>query len=517
MSRWQAALRWGVGTFAAALGLAWIINALSPAGVQWQGVAGSLALLWIVILGMACIWRSYGAAGWLAGAMVAAFLMRLALGVGLSLALPVWGHDTPVSNAGYIFFDAYTRDNQAWELATSGQSLLDAFRDEFYGDQYGGMLALSGLIYRVFSPDLHRPWLILIITAFSVAAGVPFLYNALKNPFGETIARLAAWIYVLYPESALLGGAQMRDPILIGLAAISFGVVSNWRTTRFYTLLWAGLLLLTTAAFSYLVALPLAGVLFVWWWVDYSTEVKRGTVHRLVWGMILLSGLSALAIMGAWLRESALWEALQTELGSGHLQVLFQILPNPLELPFLVFYGLLQPILPAAIFDPSLPLWNAIATFRSLGWYALLPLLGYAALGLRFETKGTRRNLLIFSLGLAVGWALLSSFRAGGDLWDNPRYRILMMPWLAIIAAWSWNTAMRYKDAWFGRLLACEAIFLLGFSGWYLNRSLGLGLNLPFVMVWGAIAILCGLVLAGGFAYDRWRQRKMAEKVIKRG
>ncbi len=517
MNSWQTGLKWAGGTFVAALGLAWIMNSLSPQGVQPQGLAGSLILLWLALVTLVWVWRKSGAAGWLAGAMAVAFVLRLALGVALSLALPIWGHDTPVSNAGYIFFDAYTRDGQAWELASSGRSLLDAFRNEFHGDQYGGMLALSGLIYRLFSPDAHRPWLILIVTAGAVAAGAPFLYHALRGRFGEAAARLAVWIFALYPESVLLGGAQMRDPILIGLAAISFGVVSNWRKTRAWTLLWTGIILLAAAAFSYLVALPLAGVLFVWWWVEYAAELKNERVRRLVWAGILSSGVVVLAAMGAWLRESALWDALQTETGSGQIQALFRVLPDPLEIPFLVFYGLLQPVLPAAVFDPSLPLWNVVTTFRSLGWYLLLPLLGYAALGLRHEAKGVRREQLIFALVLVITWALLSSFRAGGDLWDNPRYRTLMIPWLALVCAWSWQTAVQQRDAWFKRLVACELIFLLVFGGWYLNRSLRLQLDFSFVTALAVIGLLCAVVLAGGLIYDRWRQRKPVQNVLKQG
>ncbi len=52
--------------------------------------------------------------------LVLAFILRLGLGVGLSQALPVFGYDEEVPNAGYIFYDAYHRDRQAWQLAQSG-------------------------------------------------------------------------------------------------------------------------------------------------------------------------------------------------------------------------------------------------------------------------------------------------------------------------------------------------------------------------------------------------------------
>ena len=96
--------------------------------------------------------------------LLTAFVVRLAAGVTLQLVLPVAGYDEEVQKAGYVFFDAYQRDGQAWELASSGQSLTTAFRGEgFISDQYGGLLALSAATYRLLSPDLHRPALILIL------------------------------------------------------------------------------------------------------------------------------------------------------------------------------------------------------------------------------------------------------------------------------------------------------------------------------------------------------------------
>ncbi|GAP09915.1 hypothetical protein BECAL_01069 [Bellilinea caldifistulae] len=497
-----------IGILMAALLGGLLLNGLAEQRFSLQGWLSSSVLLSVSGGLLWFFWQMTASPRRVGWAVAVAFLLRLFVGIGLSLALPVWGHDSEVSKAGYLFFDAFTRDRQAWELATSGQSLLAAFGNEFSGDQYGGMLAASALIYRLLSPDLHRPYLILILTAFAAAAAVPFFYAAVKRYFGAVVAALAVWIYVLYPESVLLGASQMRDPVLIGLAGVALWLVSRWQDApRRVTFGLVGIVLLT-AVFSYLVALPLTGLLFLWWWLEYSSRIRQVKIRRLVWLFVAVSGVLMLAGMAAWLRESALWDARLTESGSGKIQALFEALPDPLELPFLVVYGLLQPVLPAALFDPSKPLWTVISTLRSLGWYGVLPLLAYAPLGMRFEAKGLPRRLIFWTFLIVVGWSLLSSFRAGGDLWDNPRYRTLLLPWLAMLAAWSFVIARQQRDIWLPRLLACEGIFVCIFGIWYANRSFQLGLNFSFFVAAAVTAVLCGLVVIIGYGYDRRRRLK---------
>lgn len=499
---WKAILLIGLTSLAGGFAL----NGLVEGWVSLQGALGSAVLLAVVGL---LLWLSLGITAsprWVGMAVSIAFLLRLLVSVGLSLALPVWGHESEVSRAGYLFFDAYTRDRQAWELAQSGNSILSAFGNEFSGDQYGGMLALSALIYRLLSPEVHRPYLILILTAFAAAAAVPFFYQAVRKYFGASVAEMAVWIYVFYPESVLLGASQMRDPILIGLGGAAFWMTSRWQDAARRMTVGLFLTLAVTAVFSYLVALPLAGVLFLWWWVEFSPQVKQPKIRRMVWIGVALAFAVILLGMAAWLRETALWDARLTEAGSGKIQSLFKSLPDRLELPFLVVYGLLQPVLPAALFDPSKPLWTVISSLRSLGWYLILPLLGYVPFGLRWQKQGLQRNLIFLTFVIVLGWSLLSSFRAGGDLWDNPRYRTLLLPWLTLLASWAYLTARQYRDVWLARLLACEGVFLLTFGVWYANRSFRLGLDLPFLQVAGITGVLCGLILAAGYWHDQ-RQR----------
>jgi hypothetical protein len=138
-----------------------------------------------------------------------------------------------------------------------------------------------------------------------------------------------------------------------------------------------------------------------------------------------------------------------------------------------------------------------------LGWYLLLPLLVFAPfIGKRFP-KETR--LAWWWLCLAAWlWILVASFRAGGDQWDNPRYRLILMFFQALLGGQVWVYWRTSRDAWFGRLLAVEIVFLLVFGYWYAGRYSGLpipDISLPIV----GVVILVGAlaILAGGWLWDR--------------
>ena len=211
---------------AAALGA--VIAAFSS-GSFWQGWLAAAVLAFVSLFLLIRIWRSLGSSRPLAALMLTAFLVRLAVGVFLYAALPAIGHDTPVQNAGYFYSDAFNRDQAAYQLAVDGKPLITAFTEPTIADQYGGLLFISALVYRILSIDVIRPLLIVLLAAFAMAAGAGFLYAAVKLRWSEKIALLAGWIFVLYPDGILLGGTQMREPFLIGLACIGFWAVLQWR------------------------------------------------------------------------------------------------------------------------------------------------------------------------------------------------------------------------------------------------------------------------------------------------
>ena len=137
------------------------------------------------------------------------------------MLLPLYGYSDADDQAGYVFTDAHRRDDQAWELASSERPILEAFSSKYSSDQYGGLLALSTLVYRYLSPDAQRPLMLILLSALVAAQGVPFLWRAVKQAFGEKVAWTSTWIFVLYPDSVLLGGSAMREPYLLTCSAFA--------------------------------------------------------------------------------------------------------------------------------------------------------------------------------------------------------------------------------------------------------------------------------------------------------
>jgi hypothetical protein len=176
-------------------------------------------------------------------------------------------------------------------------------------------------------------------------------------------------------------------------------------------------------------------------------------------------------------------------------------------IPFVTIYGLAQTVLPAAIAQPSIPLLKTIAIIRALGWYMLAPMLVYAWAAV-WKVKPTKDRNLLLVINIFIGfWLVISSARAGGDMWDNPRYRTIFIIWMAVIAAWGWINAREKHDPWLGRILAMEGICLAFFIEFYVSRYTGWFRNLNFFFMVKLILVLCAAVLIGSFAWD-WFQRK---------
>lgn len=499
----------GIG---AALGL--VMALVDPKGFTGAGMTAYGSLAAIVLLAGWLIWKKMGADPKLGWMTLLAFALRLGAGIALSMLMPVFGSDTPVQNAGYIFRDAFQRDGQAWELAQSGSSLFSALSGQFFSDQYGGILFLSAGVYRIFSPDLHRPWLILLVTASVYAMGVIFLYKTLIARFGEKTANLASWIYVLYPETVLLGASQMRDPILIGLTAAAFYVVESWRTLRWKTASWLAVLMILTFLFSDRVGLAAGAILVVWWWIDFSAELIDRRRRLMGWAFIALIGIAGVTMISRWMQSTAAWDISVTIRNSGWIDKLFETLPASLQTPFIVVYGLLQPVLPAALFDLSIPISTTISTLKAIGWYLTLPVLFYAPIALWKSPAGLKRRLLTATLIIVAIWAVISSLRAGGDIWDNPRYRVLIIPWIALLTAWCWNYAREHRDRWLLRWYLVFGIFVVIFSNWYLYRNYHFGIWIDF---WLMIALIVGLslVVLGEGVIEEYRRYRITRRSVK--
>jgi len=462
----------------------------------------SALVLSAAIFGLIRAWQWAGGGSSLAAMMAAAFLIRAVFGIGISAALPAYGYDNEQQNAGYLFTDAYRRDNEAWGLRLNQGSLWEVMRSEFDTDQYGGLLVVSGMVYRGLSPDAHRPQLIVLLGAFITTLGLPFFWRASRGLFNEKISRAAGWIYALYPDAILYGSSQLREPFMIGLFAIAFWAVCDWKNgARWRRLLGFGLAAAGMLVISSRIAVMVLLALALWFWVIH-TAPRQKKLGWLGWMAILAVSVVMMGIFGMWMRESLSWDMTLAMQNSGWVAKLIEGRPRVFQMGFITIYGLLRPLLPAAIADPSNPIWKTIAIIRSAGWYALAPFLIYSPIALlRTRDRDERRKMLVMVI-TSLLWVLISSLRAGGDDWDNPRYRIAFLPWLALAAPWALAKARQARDAWLKRLIAVEVVFLLFFTNWYFSRYFNWFGRLPFwtMIIW--IVALSGLIVVGGLVWD---------------
>lgn len=490
-----------VGSF----GMGVLIQVLLPMGDFWTG----LFVISLSIFMIACVlylaWKKAGASKALAWMIFLAFILRLAYGVFLAWGLPRFGYDERPQRAGFVFEDAYLRDRSAWRLAQSDKPLSRAFSDDFGVDQYGGLLAMSSFIYRYISPDAVRPVLSVILAAGAMALSVAFLMVSLRGKVNPNAALWAGWTLVLYPEGILLGASQMREPFMILFFTMMFWAASRWLDrkkikTAVIVFVFSALSLLL---FSSRVGLPMIGVVLLWVWVVESSAWKNPWLKIAVWILIAATVLFGLWYMRDWVDAVLHWDTLQTIILSGRVQFHLDNLPGWLHFPFIFTYGLLQPVLPAAIAAPAPWIWQSLGIFRALGWYFLFPMLAYALIRVWRLTPGIKRRSLIVFVLIVWLWVFVASARAGGDQWDNPRYRTIFLPWMAIVAAWAIGFAKQTKDRWLGRAFLIEGIFLLFFTQWYFSRYFPVIPRLELWAMVGIILLLSLAVLVGGLLWDR--------------
>ncbi len=183
-------------------------------------------------------------------ALIGLFL-RIGVGVALYQGLPRWGYDEKAQRAGYVYWDAYKRDTDAYARARSDQPLLTAFTTPKPSDQYGGVLVLSSLIYRHIGLPGHHPLLITTFFASISLLTVIFTWGFLKRVFDERIAWVGALISMLYPEAILLSASQMREPFLMSAVALALYGYSFLRTGQFRSGLLLSLLAVGVSDFPH--------------------------------------------------------------------------------------------------------------------------------------------------------------------------------------------------------------------------------------------------------------------------
>jgi hypothetical protein len=476
--------------------------------------------LWV----LAQLWRWAGGSRVLGIVIAIAFFARLILGGALNVMLPVFGNPNDEQKSGYVFYDAFKRDTEAWALAQSDVPIWSVVGNPDYSsDQYGGLLALSALAYRYLLPESHLPVLVVLLAAFAGALAIPFAFKSIRDLWNEKVALTAIWILALYPETLLLGSAQMREPFLIAFICISMWGFVEWRNRHariawfWFALGTAGLLI-----FSPGIALLSLFIFIVW-------QLFGGSQSRASWlalgtiGMVFVLGIFFLAsvlsrstmevhgggplnVIAAWLFLASDWDMLLLAQGSGIVQYFMTVLPLPLQTPFLISYGVTQPLLPAALLEPTVAMWRVISVLRATGWYMLFPMLFYGIfVAIKTRNSQSGRALLWLELIIWV-WVILVSARGGADQWDNPRYRAIMLPWQIIVAASDWHFWLEQHDRWLPRLIAVEISFLLPVLAWYAGRYYGLPKTSIFVYL--GVALIAGvLVVVGDISYQHWRKQ----------
>ena len=486
-----------------------LVQSILPVGDFWKGTLAVFFLLFLATTLLYAAWRTAGGGKALAWMMILAFILRLGLGILLAWGLPRFGYEEPPQQAGFVFQDAFIREMSAWELAQSGEPITNAFSEDYIADQYGGILAMNALIYRFFSPDAFRPVLIVILTSSAFAIGLPFVAGILGRLFGRKTALWGGWIFALYPEGILLGASQMREPFLI-----LFFVILTWSAFQFIDrkrLKLAILLFVGSALclflFSFRVAIPLLVVNIVLIWVMESNRVKKPWVRRMIWIVFLGLILGFGWIYRDFLSEIIAWDVQLTMIASGRIQYELESIPSWLHLPFIALYGIFQPVLPAAVAAPAPLIWWGLGIFRALGWYILLPLLGYGFIRALSLSPSRKKRLLMVMIIFIWVWVIVASVRAGGDQWDNPRYRTIFLPWMAVIAGWAVSFAKEKQDRWLGKVFVIEGIFLGFFTEWYISRYYP---GIPRLDFWLMISLIMILSL-GVIIYGWLRDRSLTE------
>ncbi len=524
--------RWiAVGSFSAGLfsiTLAFCSNNFASLR-GWENFFASLLLAELILwLGWLVI-RRESPPDWLGKLYVSAAILRLALGALWFILLPSVGYGTLPERNGYIMADAYNRDRTAWRVSNSTLPLSNLLTVRSFRkvDQYGGFLFLSSAYYRIFDGEAHHPLMMIVLTASFSAMAVIFTWAFTRRAFGLKAANIAAWGIAVYPEAVLLGSSQMREAFLIPLISLSFyGLICllsehGWRSA----LITLGAMLITWPFSPPASGLLLASLILVSLFGGDSTLFRQ----KRLW--IAVSAIAILIIFGIWIawqgyaphskqnvfslaawwfKISAGMQARLSILSSGWIQNILAALPNWLHFPFLTLYGIMRPLLPAALVDGSgKPFWQIIAVWRALGWTVLLVFLVVAPI-IAFR-KSLPKNISEFRIARALslvvwGGILIASMRAGADLWDNPRYRAMFSGMQIALAAWVWVRYREYHDPWLKHVVISMGLVLIWFIPWYIRRYFAFSWPLGDFF----LTVAAGLLSVSGYiVFQFWKRKRI--------
>jgi hypothetical protein len=336
---------------------------------------------------------------------------------------------------------------------------------------------------------------------------------------------ITAWIVALYPEAVLLGASQMREPFLIAALAAALYGYSRIRKGEFkcgITIVVASALIFALPISPPFVIVIFAVVASAWFWEGLGIGRRRKLFVTALLGAVVLAalalavrawaGLDAIAgspweiIREWWVNAGDQWRVTLVSEESIMLDTLLDRLPGSFRIPFLVLYGLIQPFLPAALIAPGAPIWRSIGIWRSMGWFLMLPFLLYGT-WLAFRRKGWR-SLESYLAVLIWVTVLISSYRAPGYQWDNPRYRAIFLAAQAALIAWTWVEVRLIESPWLKRWFVVLSVNYLLVTYWYIGRYYNMpALSLEATL--GSILFFTIIYLAGFFLSDVIRTKKL--------
>jgi hypothetical protein len=312
----------------------------------------------------------------------------------------------------------------------------------------------------------------------------------------------------------------MREAFILSGGALALYGVSGLQNGRTPRALWLAVGTLVLLAVSPPAAFVMLGLSFGLWLLDPGRRPSRrqtaGFLAILIGGAALvvvlfarlpsLQGAAPWQVLSDWFQLNFEFQTHLLERSSGWIQKLFREAGQSWEGAIVTVYGIAQPVLPAHLVVPGIWVVKAVGILRAAGWYLLAPFLIYALLAALRPIDEPRRRQLIWLGAWILAGTLGAALVAGGDQWDNPRYRAWLIPWGALVAAWGIGWARAHKDAWLTRLLIVESVFVLIFTEWYISRYYAL---IPKLNFWLMTAVILGLgagVLAFGWWWDRRRR-----------